>query len=297
MTRDYTERYGSWALVVGASQGLGAALADELASRGMNVALAARREGPLREVAQKLAQKHGVQTKVIPCDAASPDIVQIVSDGLDGEEPDFIVYNCASEPGGLFVEIPLDEHLENIVINCVTPTRLLHSFVPGMIRRKRGGIVICSSLAAEQGLYNWVTYGAAKAYELILGEGLWEELRDYNIGATAFMIGTTYTPNFKYGQSLENGIFAETHEPEGLPEGVQRPQLPEDAAANLFKQIDQEWLPKIFANPLDEANFDKAMRTMSRKEFITTWAKAQRERGPLRYNPGRSSVGQKVEKV
>ena len=84
---------------------------------------------------------------------------------------------------------------------------------------------------------------------MILGEGLWDELADYGVDATTLMIGSTYTPNFQKGQRAKQTLFAKTRTPENLPDGVPIPQLPEEAAANLFRQLDGPWLPRIYANP------------------------------------------------
>jgi short-subunit dehydrogenase len=275
MAEDYRKKYGDWALVLGASEGLGAALASELARRGMNIALVARREPVLTGAARRIEAEFGVATKTIVADMGDPDVVAVLERGLAGAEPAFLVYNCAAEHIGEFMAQDVERHLNNIVVNVTAPTRLVHHFGRRMMGRGKGGIVICSSLAAAQGIYSWVTYGAAKAYEMILGEGLWYELRDHGVGATAFMIGTTYTPNFQRFQKQKGTIFAESRTPENLAPGVPLPQTPEDAAANLFAQLDKEWLPLIYANPADAARAEQ-MKAMSRVEMITRMGDAMR---------------------
>jgi short-subunit dehydrogenase len=252
-TMDYAERYGKWALVLGGSEGLGRATALDLAKRGMNVAVAARREGPLKEAAALIAERHGVQTKYFQLDLSSDNVVAEIEAGMGGEDVSFIVYNAATEPYGEFIDIDLDTHLTNIAVNVVAPTRIAHHFGRKMAERGRGGIVICGSLASAQGLYMWTGYGASKAYEDILGQGLWYELGRRGVGACTLMIGTTWTDNFQRTQQRLGGVFADGRTPDRLPEGMALPQLPEDASANLFNQIDKEWLPVIYANPEDEA--------------------------------------------
>ena len=249
----FPDRFGPWALVMGGSEGLGFALAGELARRGMNLILAARRPDVLEAAAAQLRTVAGVEVRTLRCDAGNPDIVGIVERAIDGLEIGFLIYNCAAEHGGEFLSLSTAEHLDNIAVNCVAPTLLVHALGRRMIERRRGGVVICSSLAAMQGLYRWVSYGAAKSYEMLLGEGLWDELGMHGVDACTFMIGSTYTPNFIKGQVARGTIYAKGRVPENAPPGLQLPQLPEEAAANLFAVLDGKWPPMVFANPLDEA--------------------------------------------
>jgi short-subunit dehydrogenase len=267
MSRDYRSAYGDWALVIGASEGLGEAMARDLAARGMNVAMVARGEAKLRAAAERVASAFGVETAPIPADLAAPDVLETIRRGLGDREVGFLIYNCAAEFGGEFLEQGLAQHLANIQVNCVAPTVLLHHFAGRMAGRGRGGIVVSSSLAGVQGLYAWVTYGASKAYEMILGEGLWYELQHHGVQATAFMIGSTYTPNFQRNQAERNTLFAKSRTPEGLPQGIEPPQDPVDASAHLFAQLDKEWIPLIYANPRDEAAAQRHAQ-MSRAERI-----------------------------
>jgi short-subunit dehydrogenase len=272
---NYADRYGKWALVLGGSEGLGRAIAMELAQRKMNVALAARRQGPLDEAAEMIAQTHGVETKTISLDLARDDVVQQIEAGMGGEDVSFLAYNAAAEPFGEFLDLELDEHLWNIALNITTVTRVTHHFGRKMKQRGRGGIVLCSSLAAAAGLYTWVSYGAAKAYDNILGEGLWYELQQYGVDPCSFMIGTTWTDNFQRTQKRLGGVFADSREPANLPAGMSLPQLPEEAAGNLFAQTDKAWLPVIFANPEDQARWT-GMTAPARAEIIRMAAEAQK---------------------
>jgi len=276
MAEDYREKYGEWALVLGGSEGLGRATAMDLAARGMDVALAARRQGPLDEAAKLISDTHGVRTRTISLDLADDNVVSAIERGMGGDDVSFIVYNAAAEPYGLFIDVPLDEHMFNIAVNVITPTRIVHHFGRKMADRGRGGIVLCSSLAAAMGLRMWVAYGAAKGYENLLGEGLWDELGLRGVGACSFMIGTTYTDSFIRTQEKLGGIYAKVKSFDELPEGFAVPQMPEDASANLFGQIDKEWLPVIFANPEDEAR-QKMMQDVPRKDLITMAGEAQKD--------------------
>jgi short-subunit dehydrogenase len=124
----FTERYGAWALVLGASEGLGAALATEAARRGFNVAMVARREPVLKAKARQIAESFGVQTKTIAADMADPDVIQVLERGLGGDAPGFMIYNCAAEFGGRFLDVDLEKQRTNILVNCWTPVQLAHHF-------------------------------------------------------------------------------------------------------------------------------------------------------------------------
>jgi short-subunit dehydrogenase len=282
---DYRSRYGQWALVLGASEGLGEALAADLARRGMNVAMVARREAAVRAAADRVAAAFGVETRAIAADMADPDILGLLQDRLGGLEIGFLAYNAAAGGvgGGEFIELGLDHHLTNIQVNCVTPTILVHHFAREMAERRRGGIVLCSSMAEQQGLYAFVSYGATKAFEMILGEGLWFELRDHGVDATTFMIGSTYTPNFQRSQQSRGAVFAETRTPENLAEGTPVPQTPEEASGHLFAQLDKEWLPMVYSNPKDEAN-------NRRIENLTRAEKINRMSGPMKASFGAAGI-------
>lgn len=251
---EYRARYGQWALVIGGSMGLGEALARELARRGMNVAITARGAEKLEAAAQRLRADFGVEAKTIAADLSDPQVLDLLLAGMGGTPIDFLVYNAAAENGGEFIVQEVERHLANIQVNCVTPTVMVHHFAREMAARGRGGVVICSSLAAAQGLYAWSSYSGSKAYQNLLAQTLWYELAPRGVDVTSFMIGSTYTPNFQHNQKLRETPFAETRTPEGLPEGAQVPQDPEDAARVLFAQLDREWLPMVYANPRDEEN-------------------------------------------
>ena len=275
--QDYAERYGKWALVLGGSEGLGRAVATELAARGMNVALAARRQGPLDDTARAISNAHGVQAKTITIDLAADDVVRVIEQGMGGDDVSFLVYNAAAEPFGEFLDLEIDEHLWNIQVNIVAVTRVAHHFGRSMAQRGRGGLVLTGSLAGAAGLYSWVTYGAAKAYDQILGEGLWYEFKQRGVDACTFMVGTTWTDSFQRFQKQHGGIFANGREPEDLPQGMALPQLSEEAAANLFAQTDKEWLPIIFANPDDRDRFNAMANAGAKKDMIPYAAQMQKE--------------------
>ena len=238
----FKEKYGPWALVVGASEGLGAAFAENCARRGLNVAIVARRAAALDATAAVL-ETHGVQTRKIVADAGKSDFADLIAAGIDGIEVGLMIFNAAAEPGGRFLDIPLDDHLNNIQVNCVAPTILCHMLGRKMADRGRGGIVLVSSMGALQGIKQWVSYGAAKSYELLLGEGLWDEFRDHGVDALAYVVGSTYTPTFQRIQKKYSLPFADNIDPANFPPGTPLPQSPAEVAAHLFGLPDRGAAP------------------------------------------------------
>lgn len=274
---DYSRRYGEWALVLGGSEGLGRAIAMDLAARKMNIALAARRQAPLEEAAKAISDRHGVETKTISLDLGNDDVISQIERGMAKEDVSFLVYNAAAEPYGEFLDLDIEDHLWNIRVNITAVTRIVHHFGRAMVARGKGGMVLTSSLAAASGLHSWVSYGAAKAYDQILGEGLWYELGAKGVDACTLMIGTTWTDNFQRTQKKLGGVFAESRTPGNLPEGMAIPQLPEDAAASLFAQIDDEWLPVVFTNPDDKPRWDAMAAIASKHQTIPYAAQMQKQ--------------------
>jgi short-subunit dehydrogenase len=183
------DRYGPWALVVGASDGIGEAFATQLASAGLNVALVARRLGQLEEVARRLP----VETRVIAVDATD---TEAVLRGVADLDVGLLVCNAALAPVGPFLELTAAEVDGVVDLNCRTAARLAHAIGPRLVRRGRGGIVLLSSMAAMQGAALVAHYAASKAYLRTLAEGLWVELRPLGVDVLACCPGLVRTPTF-----------------------------------------------------------------------------------------------------
>jgi short-subunit dehydrogenase len=192
----FAQRYGPWALVAGASEGIGAAFARELARRGLNVVLVARRPQPLAALEQEIAGASQVQLRRLPLDLARADAAARLADELADLDVGLVVYNAALAPGGAFLELPLEAQLAAIDVNVRGPLALAHGFGRRLAARGRGGIVLLSSLTAFQGSPWVATYGASKAFLLALAEGLWFELAPRGVDVLAVCAGATRTPSY-----------------------------------------------------------------------------------------------------
>jgi len=187
----FTDTYGPWAVVAGASEGMGAQFATQLSARGLKVVLIARREQVLTELARTLKG----ETKCLALDLALPDAAARIADFTRELDVGLVVYNAALSPIGPFVTQSLEENLRAIDVNVKTPTALAHHFAPRLVKRGKGGLVLLSSLTAFQGSPYVSTYGATKSYNLALAEGLWAELRGTGVDVLSVCAGATATPN------------------------------------------------------------------------------------------------------
>jgi hypothetical protein len=191
----FTARYGPWAVVAGASEGLGAAFAAALAARGVNLVLVARRESALDEVKRAL-QPCGVEVRCLPLDLGRSDAAQVVEAATATLDVGLLVYNAALSPGGPFLDLPLEEQQRAIDVNVRGPLALSHGVGRRLAARGRGGLVLLSSLTAFQGSPLLATYGATKAFNLSLAEALWSELGPLGVDVLAVCAGATRTPGY-----------------------------------------------------------------------------------------------------
>ena len=193
---DFVRRYGSWAVVAGASEGLGAAWAEALASRGLHLVLFARRSEVLEATAAAIRARHAVHIRAHVLDLASTGFATQLERLADELEVGFGVFNAAHAPRGQFLDLTLDDQLRSVDVNCRGPLTLAHVLGRRMAARGRGGLVLMSSLTAFQGSPFIATYGATKAFNLVLGEGLWFELQARGVDVLACAAGATRTPGF-----------------------------------------------------------------------------------------------------
>jgi short-subunit dehydrogenase len=187
----FADRYGPWALVAGASEGLGAAFAHQLAGHGLNLVLAARRKEPLVDLAATLP----TETVTVSADLSTMDGLRAVADAAGDKDIGLVVANAAYSPIGRFVEMDPELTRRAVDLNCRMPLELAHRFLPPMVARGRGGFVVMSSLAGMQGSPPISVYAATKAFGAILAEGLWAELRGTGVAVVTCVAGAVATPN------------------------------------------------------------------------------------------------------
>jgi short-subunit dehydrogenase len=188
-------KYGPWALVAGASEGLGAAFAHACARRGLDVLLLARRAGPLHELATALAATHGVRAEAHAIDLGAPGLELALDALLASREVGLGIYNAALSLEGPFLSQPLADKLRAVDVNVRGPLVFADRLGRPMAERGRGGLLLVSSLASLQGAALLATYAATKAFDRVLAEGLWSELGAHGIDVMTTLAGATDTPN------------------------------------------------------------------------------------------------------
>ena len=187
------EKYGPWALVTGASSGLGAEFVTQLAARGLNVVLVARREQQMATLADGVRRNHGVKTRIVPADLTGSDACSHVGDQTSDLEIGLLVNNAGFGLSGAYADLDPDRMVNMTVLNCVVPVLLTNHYLPLMLDRGHGGLIFLASTAAYQATPYLGVYGATKAFNLLMGESLWEEYRTRGIDSLALSPGFTKT--------------------------------------------------------------------------------------------------------
>jgi short-subunit dehydrogenase len=207
--QDFRGRYGPYALIAGGSEGIGAAFAHSLARRGLHLILVARRAEVLTPFAEALRREHGIEVRTEALDLAAADLPARVDALGAAHEIGLVVYNAAASEIGRFLDRPLAAHLRVLDVNCRGPLVLAHSLGGLMRTRRRGGIILMSSLAASQGSPYIASYAASKAFDLVLAESLWHELGAEGVDVLACRAGATRTPAYERSQPDFSGPVME----------------------------------------------------------------------------------------
>lgn len=186
---------GKWALITGASSGLGLEFADLLAAQKVNLVLAARRQEPMEKLASDLRNKYGVHVLIEAIDLASPGAASRLKCSLDAKSVtvDILLNNAGYGLHGDLLETPIERTANMIQLNITTLTELTYLFGRDMAKRQSGHILLVASLMAFQAVPSYAAYAATKAYVLALGEALHNELRPHGVVATTLCPGHTAT--------------------------------------------------------------------------------------------------------
>jgi short-subunit dehydrogenase len=206
----FAEKYGPWAVVAGASDGVGSAIAEGLAERGVNVVLLARRQAVLDEVAAGIESRTGVQTRTLAVDLAEQHAAATIAAATSDLDVGFFVHCAGADPDFQpFLANPVAAAESMIQRNCTTLVQLCHHSAPSMVERGSGGIVVFGSGAGFVGAPNMVTYAATKAFDMVFAEALWSELHDKGVDVLGLILGKTDTPALR---RLERDLGAVTED-------------------------------------------------------------------------------------
>jgi short-subunit dehydrogenase len=209
----FLARYGPNAVVTGASSGIGMAFARELAARGFDLLLVARRGQVLAELAKELSDKHGVSVSTLAVDLSKPNSTDVVMNAIASTDVGLLVCSAGFGSSGAFIDGNLADECEMVDVNCRSLMALTWHFGKRLAARRRGGIVLMSSLVGFQGVPKAANYAATKAYVQSLAEGLHHELRPLGVSVLAsapgpIQSGFANRANMKMGMAQRPGNVA-----------------------------------------------------------------------------------------
>ncbi|HZQ59134.1 MAG TPA: SDR family NAD(P)-dependent oxidoreductase [Acidimicrobiales bacterium] len=191
---EFCERYGPWAVVAGASEGIGASVSRLLGERGVNVVLVSRRQGALDEVASTVQ----TSTRTVALDLSIRDADAALAAATQDLDVGLLVYNAGADPyASRFLDQPLESWAGLVRRNVDNVLGASYRFAKPMAARGHGGIVLVTSGAAWAGGAYIAAYGASKAFDLVLGEALWAELKPLGVDVLSIVLGMTDTPAFR----------------------------------------------------------------------------------------------------
>lgn len=210
----FLERYGSWAVVTGASSGIGEAIAKRLAAEGFHLVLVARRLDTLQKMATELAQKYNIEARALPLDLASTNSDEALATACQDLDVGLLIASAGFGTSGSFLSANREQELEMLAVNCRALLSASLHFGKRFAERGRGGIILLSSIVGFQGLPNAAHYAATKAYVQTLAEGLRVELAPHGVDVLAAAPGPTNTgfatrANMKMGDALKPDDLAQ----------------------------------------------------------------------------------------
>jgi short-subunit dehydrogenase len=192
---DFRARYGPWALIAGGSEGIGRSFAMQLAARGLDLLLLARRSGPLEDTAKEIRERFRVQVVTQALDLTAPGLDSALDALASDREVGFLVCNAgATHRASLLLDRPVDAALALVQLNCTAPLVLAHALGARMRNRGRGGVILVSSMAGLAGGAFIAAYAASKAFEIVLAESLWYEFGTAGVDVLGLIAGATATP-------------------------------------------------------------------------------------------------------
>jgi short-subunit dehydrogenase len=205
-TKDFR---GRWALVTGASAGIGVALARELATHGAKLILTARRKDRLDALAAELAAK-GAEVRTLAADLNESSTPQKIFDATEGAglPVDILIDNAGLGQFGAFQASPLDQELSQVRVNCEAVVHVARLFIPRMVERRVGWVLITASTASFQPLPYFSTYAATKAFDRFFANGLAHEVARFGVRVTALCPGPTESEFFDVARAglLRRGV-------------------------------------------------------------------------------------------
>ena len=187
------DRFGPWALVTGASSGIGKELSRQLAANGINVVMAARRIDLLKEVGDGIEMEFSVEFRAVQVDLSEEGFIDKIKDATRDLDIGLLVSNAGAARAGEFVNLALKDLHDQISVNVVAHMELVRYFAPRLVKRARGGVMLVGAMGASHGIPYMANPSATKAYVLAFGEALHFELEKHGVAVTVLALGLTDT--------------------------------------------------------------------------------------------------------
>jgi len=213
------KRYGGWALITGASAGIGKAFAETIAAQGMNCVLTARRLGLLEELAQGLETRHHIACRCVKEDLAVPGAAQCLAETVADLEVGLLVNNAGFGYATRFESSDPNRITDMVTLNCLSPALLTRLLVPKMLERGKGAVIMVGSVLGVIPAPYQSVYGATKAFDIAFAEGLFGEYEKAGIDVIALCPSTTRTEFFVadgMSEARANTIMARADRPEDV---------------------------------------------------------------------------------
>ncbi|RMD84646.1 MAG: SDR family NAD(P)-dependent oxidoreductase [Candidatus Dadabacteria bacterium] len=193
LSGEFAARYGSWAVVTGASSGIGRALAEELARRGVSVLAVARRRDRLESLRAQIVSSGTAECEYVVCDLADPRFLEHLLPACAGKDIGLVACNAGVGAKGLHAQTPPEQIARVVAVNCTAAALVARAFLPRLLKRGRGGLMITGSIEGYLGFPYSATYSASKAFARSLGEAIWGETRSSGIDVLVLAPGATDT--------------------------------------------------------------------------------------------------------
>jgi hypothetical protein len=246
-------RYGPWALVTGASDGIGRAMAHALAQAGLNLVLVARRGALLESLGAAWSGQYGIDVRSLAADLAEESEVESVFRAVDDLEIGLLVACAGFGTSGQLIEADLQQELTLLDLNCRAVLQMSHHFGRRFAAQGRGGLVLMSSLLAFQGVPRAANYAASKAYIQTLAEGLHAELNPLGVDVLASAPGPIHS-GFAARANMQMGMAAQ-------PEEIALATL---TALGRKTTVRPGWLSKFLIGSLSLLPRDARIQAMAR---------------------------------
>jgi len=263
LMRNQLSKYGTWGMVAGAAQGLGAAFVENLAIQGKNVIMIDRNETELKQIAIKVEKKYSIKTHPLILDLSDLNNLDEITKILINLNCRLFIYNAAYGPVKPFMENTTEELDYYIDLNSRMPLHLISKFLQSRKNEKPAGIIIMSSLAGLWGTQLVVPYGATKAFDYNLAEGLYYELKSRKVDVLGCIAGAIDTPNYRSTQPKKNLIGPSIMKPDTVArKALSKLSKKPVYIPGFFNQFTYFLFTRIFPRSIATAMMNRTMDKM-----------------------------------